>query len=185
MTFPLGEPACDQIFRAFQKDEADIVPPIHEDIAIGALERGAGDDGVLAGLANPLDLGGDRSQPRPAVFVGQGLAGTHFDDIARWMKLVGVFEGPVEAFGELVRDGRLAGAGHAHYHKRARYFADTIAHENSPEGPPCRQARWSRQGNARGWRAGSRPPARASRSGACLRLRPRTAFRATRQVPAR
>jgi hypothetical protein len=43
---------------------------MHEDVAIGVLQRGAGDDGMLAGPAYPLDLIGDRSQPGPAIFIG-------------------------------------------------------------------------------------------------------------------
>src|ERR1700709_1623236 len=58
-----GEPARDQILRTVQKDDADIVASMHEDVAIDALQRRAGDEGVLACLAGAVDLVGDRLQP--------------------------------------------------------------------------------------------------------------------------
>src|SRR5438132_6378579 len=70
MVFSQGEAACDQFLRAVEKDDADIGPSMDKNVAIGALQRGAGDHGMLAGLADLLDLIGDRSQPGPAIFIG-------------------------------------------------------------------------------------------------------------------
>src|SRR6266404_8448638 len=177
MTLPLGKAACDQILRALEIDDADILPSMHEDIAIGALKRGAGDHSVPAGLADPVDLIGDRLQPRPAIFVGQGLAGAHLGDIARGMKLVAILEAPAQSVGQFFPDSALARTGHAHRDKRARRSADVIVQEKSPEALPYPRARSFRPWNARDSRAGSRLQARASRSRAYPRQRPRTAFR--------
>src|SRR6267378_24486 len=107
MTLPQREPARDQILRALEIDDADILPSMHEDFAIGALQRGAGDHGMLAGLADPVDLIGDRLQPRPTVFIGEGLAGAHLGDVAGGMKYVAILKIPAQPFGELVRNGAL------------------------------------------------------------------------------
>src|SRR6266403_5217344 len=132
---------------------------------------------MLAGLAYPVDLMGDRLQPRPAVFIGEGLAGAHLGDVARGVKLVAILVAPAQSLRQLLSDGALARAGHAHHDKRARRSVDVIGHENSPEALPGPRARSSRRWIARDSRAGSRPRARASRSRACPRRRPRTAFR--------
>ena len=49
MALARGKPGGDQILRAVEKDDADIVAAVHENVAIGALQRRAGDDGALAG----------------------------------------------------------------------------------------------------------------------------------------
>src|ERR1700694_5784989 len=109
MTFPLSETARDQFLCALEIDDADIVPSMHEHAAIGALQRGAGDHGVFAGLADPVDLAGDRPQPGPAVFVGEGLAGAHLGDVARWMKPVAVLVAPAEPLGQFFPACDLSG----------------------------------------------------------------------------
>ena len=164
MPLSLREPLRDQLLGALEIDDADVAASMHEDVAIGALQCGASDHGVPARLARLVDLVGDRLQPGPAVFVGQGMAGAHLGDIAGGMKLVAILEIPAQAFGKLVRDGALARAGHPHHDQRARHRADIIAHENSPAVPPCPPARSSRLRNVRGLPAGSRRQARASRS---------------------
>ena len=122
MAFARGQPGGDQLLRAVEKDDADIVTSMHQNVAIGALQRGAGDHRVFAGLANPVDLVGNRLQPGPAILVGQGMAGAHLGDVAGGMKPVAILEGPAQAFGQLFADGALAGAGHAHHDQRARYL---------------------------------------------------------------
>ena len=131
---------------------------VHENVAIGALQRRAGDHGVLAGLADPVDLVGDRLQPGPAILIGERMAGAHLVDIAFGMKPVAILEGPAQAFGQLFGDGALAGAGHAHDDQRAGHLAGFIGHGNSPAAPPDRPARSSRRRNARGSPADPRPP---------------------------
>src|SRR3979411_589312 len=177
MIFPLGEAACDQILRALEIDDADILASMHEDIAIGALKRGAGDHSVLAGLADPVDLVGDRLQPRPAIFVDKRLAGSHFGDIAQGVKLVAILEAPAQSLGQFFPDSALARARHAHPDKHERRSAALIFHDNLPAALPYPRARSFRPWNARDSRAGSRLQARASRSRACPRQRSRTAFR--------
>ena len=66
----------------FEIDDTNVAASMHENIAIGALERRAGDHGTLAGPADPVDLGRNRLQPGPAVFIGEGMAGVHLGDIA-------------------------------------------------------------------------------------------------------
>ena len=70
---------------------------MHEDVAIGALQRRAGDDGALAAPCRP---GRSRRQwpaARPAVLVGKRMARAHLGDIARRVKPVAVLIGPVQA----------------------------------------------------------------------------------------
>ena len=43
---------------------------MHQDVAVGMLERGAGDHRALAGLADAVNLPGNRLQPGPAILVG-------------------------------------------------------------------------------------------------------------------
>src|ERR1700694_6077691 len=109
---------------------------------------------MLARLAGTVDLIRYRPQPGPAVLVGQGSAGAHLGDVAGRVKSVAILESPVQAFGQLIRDGALAGAGYAHHDQRAGYFDGFIAHENSPATRPCRQAKSSRRSNRRDPRAG-------------------------------
>src|SRR5258708_21986810 len=149
---------------------------MHEDVAVSALQRGAGDHGALAGLANPVDLVGDGLQPGPAIFIGQGLAGAHLGDIAGRMKPVAIFVSPLQALGQSVGDSAFARSGHTHHHQGTRIPVDLTAHENSPAAQLYPPARSSRLWNARGSPAGSRHQAHAPRSHACPRPRLRTAF---------
>ena len=164
MPLARGEAGRDQILRSVEKDDADIVAAVHEDVAIGALQRRAGDDGALAGGREAVDLVGNRLQPRPAVLVRQRMAGAHLGDVACRVKPVAVLVAPAEPPGETIGDGALARAGDAHHHQRARSLT---AHQNSPESRPGPPARPSRRWIARGWRAGSRLRTAASRSHAC------------------
>src|SRR4029077_2455476 len=58
-----GDAPRDQFAVAFEEDEAHIAALADQDIAIGALERRAGDDAVIAGFAGIVDPGGDGAQP--------------------------------------------------------------------------------------------------------------------------
>src|SRR6188472_2041437 len=58
MSLAGGEPVRNQSLRAVQKDDANIVTAMHEDVAIDALQRRAGDHRVLTGLASAVDLVG-------------------------------------------------------------------------------------------------------------------------------
>src|SRR5258708_39417019 len=110
MTLARGEPARDQFLRAVEEDDADVITPMHEDVTVGAFQRRAGDDGTLAGLADAVDLVGNRLQPGPAVLVGQRMARAHFRDIAGGGKPVAGLAAPAEACGPAVGAGALAPA---------------------------------------------------------------------------
>ena len=132
---------------ALQEDEAHILAPAQQNVAIGVLQRRAGDDDVLAAVAHPRDLVGDGVEPGPAVLVGEGMAGLHLGDIAGGVKAVAVLEPPAEPLAEGFRDRALARARHAHHDQCTRCFS--AAHENPPEARPGRPARRSRPASAR------------------------------------
>src|SRR5437868_6340035 len=71
MAFAAGETVRDQWLRTAEKDDADIASSMHEDITIGALERGAGDHRARADAGEPVDLVGDGPQPWPAILIAQ------------------------------------------------------------------------------------------------------------------
>jgi hypothetical protein len=50
-----GKPPRDEVAVAFQKDDADVRAFAGENVAIGALERRAGDDAVVAGASRRVD----------------------------------------------------------------------------------------------------------------------------------
>src|SRR3954469_20406404 len=151
MTLALGETAGDQLLRPVEEDNADIAATMHEHAPIGTLQRRAGDHDMSDGHADPVDLVGDRLQPGPAVFIGEGLAGAHLGDVAGGMKSVAVLVAPTEPLGQFVANGALARAGYTHHDERARHLARFTVHGNSPEAPPHPPARSSRRWNARGW----------------------------------
>src|SRR5260370_34729608 len=140
---------------------------------------------MRAGIEARVDNAGNRMQPGPAVFMGKGPAGAHLGDVARGVKLVAILVGPAEPFGELVRDGAFARAGHAHHDQRAGVFTGLIAHGNSPAAQPRPPAKSSRRWIAHDWRAGSPHPAHAARSPACRGRTPPNAFRGRRPLPGR
>ena len=107
---------------AFEENQPNVAPLADQDIAIGALERRAGDDAVIASLAGGVDPGGDGVQPGPAVLIVQRLAVMHLLDVRLRMKPVAVLIGPMQAMREHRRDGAFAGAGNAHHHDDGRNF---------------------------------------------------------------
>src|ERR1700738_3185771 len=161
------KPAGNQVAVALEIDNPDVVPAVHENFAISAFQRRAGDDGMFAVPAYPVDLVGNGLQPRPTILVGQWLSGAHLLDIALGMKFVAVFAGPVQSFAELARDGALARAGHAHDNEGAGRFAILISHKIPRAGRGSRGAIWSRARNARGPPGDPRRPTRAPISCVC------------------
>src|SRR5437764_11972695 len=85
-----GEPARDQRFGAVEEDDANVTASMDEDVAIGALERRAGDHGALASPAGAVNLVGNGLQPGPAVLVGEGMACGHLGDVTGGVKPVPV-----------------------------------------------------------------------------------------------
>ena len=55
-----------------------------------------------------IDLRGDGSQPRPAIFVSQRLPGAHLGNVACGVEFVAVLIAPAEAFGERIADRAFA-----------------------------------------------------------------------------
>src|SRR3546814_16887872 len=58
--------------------------------------------------------GGDGPKPRPAIIVGEGDAATHLLNVRGGMKIVPLFEPPMQAARQHRGDRRLAGAGYSH-----------------------------------------------------------------------
>src|SRR3546814_6775248 len=56
--------------------------------------------------------GGDGPKPRPAIIVGEGDAATHLLNVRGGMKIVPLFEPPMQAARQHRGDRRLAGAGY-------------------------------------------------------------------------
>ena len=181
-----GEPVGDQVLRAVEKDDADIVSSVHEDIAIGALQRRAGDHDMLAGLADPVDLVGNRLQPRPAVFIGQRMAGAHLGDIACGMKacrrprrsspVVRPIRSAMVLLPEPDTPITISAQGDLSGLSATKFSAS--------RGAVDEQARF-RRSIAPDWPAGSRLREAASRSHAFPRPRPRTASRGRRRARAK
>ncbi len=137
---------------------------MHKNIAIGTLQRRAGNHDMLARFAAPVDFVCDRLQPGPAVLIGEGMAGFHLGDVACGMELVAILIAPAEPLGQFIarwcscpiriRPSRSLRTG-----SRRRHCS-----RNSPEAPPDPTAILSRLRNAHGSPAGPRHPAPASGS---------------------
>ena len=97
-----------------QVDEEDPAPRAGEQVAVGALERGAGDDSpdtVGGAITHPVAHG---LQPGPAVLVGQGDAAAHLVDIGLGMEVVGLGDGPAQCVVKVECGRGLAAAGDPH-----------------------------------------------------------------------
>jgi DNA-binding FadR family transcriptional regulator len=106
----------DQLGVAGEVHEAHVALRAVEQVAVGALEGRAGDDGAAAGAglaAHPVAHG---LEPGPAVVVGEGRAGGHLRDVRGRVELVRLREGPAEPLGEGGGDRGLAGSGDPHHH---------------------------------------------------------------------
>src|ERR1700719_3446777 len=98
MALSAGKPVGDQSLGSVEKDDADIVTPVHQQITIGAFQRRTGDHDMATVAGDPVDLVRNRLQPWPAILVGEGTARAHLGDIAGGVKPVAVLEGPAELF---------------------------------------------------------------------------------------
>jgi len=98
-----------------QIDEAQFWPGRRaQPVAIGAPQRGAGDDRALAFR----ELGPDSIEPGPAVLVGQRMAGFHLGAGRVGVQIVAIDEFGAEGLREAHSDRRLAGARDAHHDDR-------------------------------------------------------------------
>ncbi len=110
----------DQVSAAAKIDQPYFRPVADDDLAIGALEGGAGDDPRLLLGALAVDPSGHGLEPGPSVGIGQRNSGMHLGDIRLGMQRVAFLEGPAETRGQLLGDRRLAGPGHPHHHEDRR-----------------------------------------------------------------
>ena len=94
--------------RAVKVDEFHAAGVGDELIAVGFLERGAGEDGVFAGGEAGVDVGAHGGEPRGAVGVGEGFTGGEFGDVGGRVKIVGIGKVPAEGVGEQAADGGFA-----------------------------------------------------------------------------
>ena len=108
MPFAVAHPVADQLPIPFEIDQPDVAAIADQDLAIGLLERRAGDDDGLTLGATARDFVGDRLQPGPAIRVGEGLARAHLGDIGRRVETVAILEAPAEAPAERLPDRALS-----------------------------------------------------------------------------
>src|ERR671918_577907 len=126
---------------AAQIDQPHLRPVADYDLAIGSLERGAGDDPRLFLRALTVDPGGRALEPRLPVRVGQRHPGVHLGDVRLGVERIALLEGPAEAPGQFLRNRRLARPRHAHDHQNWRtapmgaYPADPPAWPRPPRSP--------------------------------------------------
>jgi hypothetical protein len=115
-----GEPAGNEIAVAFEENDAHVAPAADKNIAIGALERRAGNDAVLAVQSRRVDPLGNGAQLRPAIRVIERFAVMHLLDVRLRMEPVTVFVDPMKAMREHSGDGAFARPGDAHHDQDGR-----------------------------------------------------------------
>src|ERR1700752_4979333 len=91
-------PAAAKIAQPYFRPVAD------DDLAIGPLERGAGDDPRLLLGALTVDPGGDALEPRLSVRIRQRDSRMHLGNISLGLERVPLLEGPAEASSQFLRD---------------------------------------------------------------------------------
>jgi hypothetical protein len=103
---PGGHPVAEQLARAAQVDEDDVV--LAQDVAVPALEGRAGDDAGHAGQGVLDDPRRHRVEPGCPVVVVEGRPGRHLRDVLVGVQVVALGEVPAEPLGEQGGEGRLA-----------------------------------------------------------------------------
>jgi hypothetical protein len=99
------QPAGDGLSATGEVDELDAVPAAIDGLPVAAFERRAGNDSVLAGVETLVDPVGDKREPGPAVFVGEGMTGCHLVDVGLRVQCIALFEWPAECAGEQCGNG--------------------------------------------------------------------------------
>src|SRR5882672_1458974 len=94
----------DKVSAAAKVNEPYLRPTADDDLAIGPLERGAGDDPRLLLGALIVDPGGDALEPRLSVRIRQRDPRMHLGNVCLRMERVALLEGPAEARSQLLRD---------------------------------------------------------------------------------
>ena len=128
MPLAVGHALLELIGLSEQVDEEDPALRTGEQVAIGALERRAGDDrlDVLGStLAHPVAHG---LQPGPAILVGQRDAAAHLVDIGPGVEVVGLGDGPAQCVVKVECGRGLAAAGDPHEDE----VLDGSAHVSAP-----------------------------------------------------
>jgi len=100
-----------------QVDEEDAPVRAGQQVPVGALEGGAGDDGPRPAVRLLAHPGAQRLQPRPAVLVGQGRSPAHLGDIDLGVEVVRLGDGPSQGVVEIDRGGGLPASGDPHEHE--------------------------------------------------------------------
>src|SRR5262249_61885638 len=110
MTVASRQMPGDELAAAAKIAQPHLRPITNDDLAIGSLERGTGDDARLLHCAPAVNPGGDTLEPRLAVRVGQRNAGMHLRDIGLRVERVTLLESPAEPRRQFLGDRRLARA---------------------------------------------------------------------------
>ncbi len=99
-----------------------------EDVAVGALQRAARDDGSALGA--PGERAADLLQPGPAVVVVERVALGHLAAVGLRVEVVAVDEGHADILREQIAHRRLPGSGDPH-HDHGRERADGVDADHS------------------------------------------------------
>jgi hypothetical protein len=112
-----GETLADPIAGAAEIDEAQVRGAAvgAKNVAIGPLERGAGDHESAAGVLSVADATGEGAKPWNAVVVREWNAGRHARHVLGGVIFISVDEVDAECTRERGADQTLAGAGDSHH----------------------------------------------------------------------
>src|SRR3569623_1397034 len=162
MAAATAETLRDQFSRSALINKPQIVAFVYEYVAVGALQRRAGDDDGRGFFRITIDGVRDGAQPGQASCGGQGNSGLHLLDVGAGMIVVAVLLNEAGARSERLRDGGLARAGHTHHdddfdvrlvcHQASRgsgSAALSIIHQVSPRADCARAAGKSSPANTR------------------------------------
>src|SRR5699024_4385449 len=106
----MGQVAGDDLTRSVEVDEDEFGRRLPQQIAVGALERRAGDDRGRCACC----LGGDAVEPRCSILIGELYTRAHLRRVRRGVEVVGVDEAVVESLCHLRAEDGLAGSRDTH-----------------------------------------------------------------------
>jgi hypothetical protein len=107
---PPGQMAAESVAVDEQIDQPDFGAAAQQRVAVAAPQRGAGHDGRFARRIALVHPGADRTEPGPAIGVGERLAAPHLLDVRGRVERVGVGERPVQLSSQQRPNGSLAAA---------------------------------------------------------------------------
>jgi hypothetical protein len=118
-----------QRMAAFQIDEIELAARFPaQQIAVGALQGGAGYDDPLPLGARGGNIAADARQPRPAVVIGERRAPGHFLHVFGRVQAIALDEGEPQALRQKIADRRFATAAHTHNNHRQWRLFGLLAH---------------------------------------------------------